>query len=223
MRLKTILVTGLLSAGLVTTAIADTRYITDSLVVTLRNNTSNDHQVLERLSSNTPVTFLAEQGNFYQVRTPKGNEGFILKQYVTADVPKALLIEQLQARIAALEADYNQLQARYTRLQQGNDDSTQNTDLVLQLEEARTNLKQLTEQYESLRESSADVLTLYENNQLLEEQNQSLTREVRILREENSSFHRSNMIQWFLAGAGVFLGGWLIGKVSRQKPRGFSR
>ncbi|MBW6508893.1 MAG: TIGR04211 family SH3 domain-containing protein [Desulfuromonadales bacterium] len=223
MRLKTILVTGLLSAGLVTTAIADTRYISDSLVVTLRNNTSNDHQVLERLSSNTPVTFLAEQGNFYQVRTPKGNEGFILKQYVTADVPKTLIIEQLQARIAALEADYNQLQARYNRLQQGNEDSTQNTDLVLQLEEARTNLKQLTEQYESLRESSADVLTLYENNQLLEEQNQSLTREVLILREENSSFHRSNMIQWFLAGAGVFLGGWFIGKVSRQKPRGFSR
>lgn len=223
MKLKTILVTGLLSAGLVATAIADTRYISDTLVVTLRSNTTNDHQVLERLSSNAPVTFLAEQGNFYRVRTPNGTEGFILKQYVTAERPKALMIEQLQAKIATLEADYSQLQARYTERQQGNEDVMPNTDLVLQLEEKRSNLKQITEQYENLRESSADVLTLYENNQLLEEQNQSLTREVLVLREENSSFHRSNMIQWFLAGAGVFLGGWLIGKVSRQKPRGFSR
>lgn len=223
MKLKTILVTGLLSAGLVATAIADTRYISDTLVVTLRSNTTNDHQVLERLSSNAPVTFLAEQGNFYRVRTPNGTEGFILKQYLTAERPKALMIEQLQAKIATLEADYSQLQARYTERQQGNEDVMPNTDLVLQLEEKRSNLKQITEQYENLRESSADVLTLYENNQLLEEQNQSLTREVLVLREENSSFHRSNMIQWFLAGAGVFLGGWLIGKVSRQKPRGFSR
>lgn len=223
MKLKTILVTGLLSAGLIATAIADTRYISDTLVVTLRSNTTNDHQVLERLSSNAPVTFLAEQGNFYRVRTPNGTEGFILKQYLTAERPKALMIEQLQAKIATLEADYSQLQARYTERQQGNEDVMPNTDLVLQLEEKRSNLKQITEQYENLRESSADVLTLYENNQLLEEQNQSLTREVLVLREENSSFHRSNMIQWFLAGAGVFLGGWLIGKVSRQKPRGFSR
>ncbi len=223
MKLKTILVTGLLSAGLIATAIADTRYISDTLVVTLRSNTTNSYQVLERLSSNTPVTFLTEQGNFYRVRTPDGTEGFILKQYLTAELPKALMIEQLQAKIAALEADYNQLQARYTELQLGNEDVRPNTDMVLQLEEARSNLQQITEQYENLSESSADVLTLYEDNQLLAEQNQSLTREVLVLREENSSFHRSNMIQWFLAGAAVFLGGWLIGKISRQKPRGFSR
>jgi SH3 domain protein len=223
MKLKVVVVIGMLTAGIVATAIADTRYISDTLVVTVRSNTTNDHQVLERLSSNAPVTFLAEQGNFYRVRTANGTEGFILKQYVTAEPPKALIIEQLQARIAALESDKNQLQGRYVELQHPNEDSTQNTNLVLQLEETRTNLKQLTEQYESLRESSADVLTLYEDNKLLEEQNQSLTREVLVLREENSSFHRSNMIQWFLAGAAVFLGGWLIGKISRQKPRGFSR
>lgn len=223
MKLKTVLLVGLLATLLATTAAADTRYISDTLVVTLRNNTTNNHQVLERLSSNTPVTFLAEQGNFYRVRTPGGTEGYILKQYVTAEPPKTLVIEQLQAQIANLEANKSQLQARPTDLQPGNEDSPQNTDLVLQLEEARTNLQQMTEQYESLSESSADVLTLYEENQLLEEQNQSLTREVLVLREENSSFHRSNMIQWFLAGAGVFLGGWFIGKISRQKQRGFSR
>ncbi|HMB14854.1 MAG TPA: TIGR04211 family SH3 domain-containing protein [Pelovirga sp.] len=223
MKLKLIFLVSLLAVLLAGTATAETRYISDTLVVTVRNNTSNDYQVLERLISNTPVTILAEQGNFYQVRTPDGSEGYVLQQYITADPPKTLIIEQLQTQIAALEEDYRQLQARYTELQDVNEDAVENTNLVIQLEETRTNLKQMTEQYENLRESSADVLTLYENNQLLEEQNQSLNREVQVLREENSSFHRSNMIQWFLAGAAVFLGGWLIGKISRQKSRSFSR
>ncbi len=223
MKLKLIFLVSLLAVLLAGTATAETRYISDTLVVTVRNNTSNDYQVLERLISNTPVTILAEQGNFYQVRTPDGSEGYVLQQYITAEPPKTLIIEQLQAQIAALEEDYRQLQARYTELQDVNEDAVENTNLVIQLEETRTNLKQMTEQYENLRESSADVLTLYENNQLLEEQNQSLNREVQVLREENSSFHRSNMIQWFLAGAAVFLGGWLIGKISRQKSRSFSR
>src|SRR6056297_220152 len=223
MKLKLIFLVSLLAVLLAGTATAETRYISDTLVVTVRNNTSNDYQVLERLISNTPVTILAEQGNFYQVRTPDGSEGYVLQQYITAEPPKTLIIEQLQTQIAALEEDYRQLQARYTELQDVNEDAVENTNLVIQLEETRTNLKQMTEQYENLRESSADVLTLYENNQLLEEQNQSLNREVQVLREENSSFHRSNMIQWFLAGAAVFLGGWLIGKISRQKSRSFSR
>jgi len=223
MKLKTVLVIGMLTAGLTATAIADTRYISDTLVVTVRNNTTNNHQVLERLPSNTPVTYLAEEGNFFRVRTPTGTEGFILKQYVTSNTPNALLVEQLQSQLANLEAEYQQLQQHNAKLQEVRSSATDSPDLTVQLEEARMNLKQVTDQYESLRESSADVLTLYEDNQRLEELNQSLNSEVLVLREENRSFHRSNMIQWFLAGAAVFFGGWFIGKISRQKPRGFSR
>lgn len=223
MKLKTLFLVGLLTTLLATTATAETRYISDMLLVTLRNNTTNNHQVLERLPSNTPVTFIAEEGDFFKVRTTAGTEGYILKQFVTTQPPKTIIIEQLRAQIESQKGDYRALQERLARLQESGSDKASAADLSLQLEETRTNLKQVTEQYERLRESAADVLTLYEDNQLLEEQNQSLTREVLVLREENSSFHRSNMIQWFLAGASVFLGGWFIGKVSRQKPRGFSR
>ena len=208
---------------LFTSAAADTRYISDVLVVTVRSNTTANHQVLERLTSNTPVTFLGEEGNFFRVRTPSGAEGFILQQYVTSQTPKDMIIEELQEEIESLQTAYAALQERLRNLQDSDSDQPSQADLVLQLEEARTNLNDIRQQYEQLRESSADVITLYEDNQLLEEQNQRLSREADVLREENTSFHRTNMIQWFLAGAGVFFGGWLIGKVSRQKPRGFSR
>ncbi|MBD1401689.1 TIGR04211 family SH3 domain-containing protein [Pelovirga terrestris] len=223
MKFKLLFLVSLLATLLAGTAMAETRYVSDTLLVTVRSNTTNDYQVLARLLSNTPVTILGEQGSFYRLRTVDGTEGYVQKQYITGELPKTLIIDQLQKHIAALEEGNRQLQARYTELQESNGDAAETTNLVVQLEETRTQLKQVTEQYENLRENSADVLTLYENNQLLEEQNQSLNREVQVLREENSSFHRSNMIQWFLAGAGVFLGGWFIGKISRQKTRSFSR
>lgn len=223
MKFKILFLVSLLATLLAGAATAETRYVSDTLVVTVRSNTTNDYQVLGRILSNAPVTILGEQGNFYRLRTADGIEGYVLQQYITAERPKTLIIEQLQGQIAALEEEGRQLQARYTELQEANQGAAETTNLVVQLEETRTELKQVTEQYEKLRENSADVLTLHENNQLLEEQNQSLNREVQVLREENSSFHRSNMIQWFLAGAGVFLGGWLIGKISRQKNRSFSR
>lgn len=210
--------------GLLTTAaVADTRYISDMLVVNLRSNTTANHVILERLPSNTPVTFLGQEGDFFRVRTPSGTEGFVSRQFVTTQQPKEMIIEELQARIENLQSDYATLQQRMENLQQSDSDQPARNDLILQLEETRTNFNDITQRYDQLREASADIIKIYEDNQILEEQNHRLSREVEVLREENISFHRSNMIQWFLAGAGVFFGGWLIGKVSRQKPRGFSR
>ncbi len=213
----------LLVGLLFTSASADTRYISDVLVVNVRSNTTANHQVLERLTSNTPVTFLGEQGDFFRVRTPSGTEGYIARQFVTTQLPREVIIEELQAEIDSLQTNYAALQERLRNLQESDADQPSRADLILQLEEARTNLNNISRQYEQLRESSADVIQLYEDNQLLEEQNQRLSREVEVLREENISFHRTNMIQWFLAGAAVFFGGWLIGKISRQKSRSFSR
>ena len=213
----------LLVGLLATSAAADTRYISDVLVVTVRSNTTANHEVLERLTSNTPVTLLGEEGDFFHIRTPSGAEGYTLKQYITSEMPKEMIIEELRSEIDNLQADHAALQQRLRNLQESDSDQPTQADLLLQLEETRTNLNNISRQYEQLRESSADVIKLYEDNQLLEEQNQRLSREVDVLREENSSFHRTNMIQWFLAGAGVFFGGWLIGKVSRQKSRSFSR
>lgn len=220
--MKTMAVAFCLLIGLSTPYLVDaqTQYISDMLVVTLRSNTGTNHQVLERLASNTPVTILREEGNFSLVRSPSGTEGFILKQYLTPNTPKAAVIEQLQADLSALRAEHDSL---LNRLPEAPEADPRSADLTVQLEEARSSLKQMTEQYESLRAGSSDALTLLEDNQLLREQNELLNREVAVLREENSSFHRANMVQWFFAGAGVFFGGWLIGKISRQRPRGFSR
>jgi SH3 domain protein len=204
-------------------AAAQTRYISDTLVVSLRNQPADNSQTLEHLTSNTPVTILGEEGVYFRVSTPSGREGFIPKQYITATIPKAQQVEELQAELASLQQRYASAEEQLRLSVQDGSLQPRLEELSEQLETTRAELKQVTERYETLREETADIVQLVDDKEFLEEQNRLLNEELVVLREENRSFHRTNTIQWFFAGAGVFLGGWFIGKVSRQKQRGFSR
>lgn len=214
----------LISSLLIPSAFAETRYVSDLLVVTVRDQKGANYNTLETLITATPVEILEEDKTYVKVRTPKGTEGYIRKQYITKELPKALQIKQLQAEILKLQQDLAQVQ-------QKSQDSIENADrdqarietLTAQLNQSQQELQTVKTKYEELLKNSENVLNLTAENEQLIEQNGLINSELLVLREENQNFHRSNMIQWFIAGAGVFFGGWLIGKISRKKQRGFSR
>jgi SH3 domain protein len=202
---------------------AETRYISDLLVVTVRSGKSNNYQVLATLPTASPVEILEEDKTYVKVRTEKGIEGYVRKQYVSKAIPKSTQIAQLKKQKAALE---KKLAKQRLELQEVSGLSTSSQTVIEQLtndlKQSEQQLKSVNNDYTQLKKQSDNVINLTtERDQLLEENNQIIS-ELQVLQEENKSFHRSNMIQWFLAGGGVFLVGWLVGKVSRKK-RGLSR
>ena len=94
-------------------ASAETRYVSDLLVITVRSAKGNNYETLETLITATPVEILEEDKTYVKVRTPKGNEGYILKQYITKELPKATQIKQLQGEITALQNKLDQQQQQY--------------------------------------------------------------------------------------------------------------
>ena len=209
---------------LATSALADTRYVSDVLVITVRTGQGTNYQIIETLRTGTKVEVLEDGSKYLKIRTPRGNEGYALKQYISSSTPKAVQIEQLNAKIAALQAELTkQEEVAQTKMAEANSSEEENSSLATQLEAARNSLHKVQDDYELLLKNSQNVISLSEDNERLLEQNKQLNNELVVLREENSDFHRSNMIQWFLAGGGVFFFGWLIGKISRKKQRGFSR
>jgi len=205
---------------LATTGAADTRYISDQLVVTVRSNKSKNYKSLDNLLTATPVQVLSEDANFVKVRTNKGIEGYIRRQYVTKKIPKAMQIATLKKEKAVLEA---KLEKQQSEFQNANNlaTSSQSTikQLTAELEQTQQQLNLVSKKYAELQEQSANIINMTtERDQLLEE-NSQINSELKVLQEENAGFHRTNMIQWFLAGGGVFFGGWLAGKVSRKKQR----
>ncbi|WP_029910572.1 TIGR04211 family SH3 domain-containing protein [Pelobacter seleniigenes] len=214
-----------LSLLLIATAgFAETRYISDVLVVTVRSNTGNNYQTVDNLKTATPVEVLSEDQTYVKVRTPEGKEGYILRQYVTKELPKAVQIDRLEKETAALKEQLQQQQqSSADKLANADANLAKIAELQKQLQVANDNLDKVKNEYDSLLQNSQNVVSLSTENEDLIEQNKQLNNELVVLREENRNFHRSNMIQWFLAGGGVFFGGWIIGKISRKKQRGFSR
>lgn len=205
-------------------AIAETRYISDQLVVTVRSQKGNTYNALESLISDSPVEILGEDKTYVKVRTKKGTEGFIRKQYITKKLPKSIQIKRLQAELSQLQQTLEKAQISSEESQtSANIHQSQVDELRKNLSQTSQKLDRISTDYQQLLKDSENVLQVANANEQLAEQNKQINSELAILRDENQSFHRSNMIQWFLAGAGVFLGGWIIGKISRKKQRGFSR
>ncbi|SHI77282.1 SH3 domain protein [Malonomonas rubra DSM 5091] len=205
---------------LAASAIAETRYIADQLVVTVRSSTGNNYQALDNLPTDTPVEVLSEDANFVKVKTTKGIEGYIRRQYVTKKLPKPIQIATLKKQKEALEQKLEQQSNELKNASAlANSSQTATSELTTELEKTRKELESVTTEYNSLRERSQNIISVTtERDQLLEE-NSQLLGELKVLQDENANFHRSNMIQWFLAGGGVFFFGWLAGKVSRKKQR----
>ncbi len=192
-------------------SLAETRYVSDLLVVTVRDQPSNAAQVLTTVQTGAPLEVLEELHDFLRVRTEKGIEGYIRSQYVSGELPKTERIAQLQATISQQQQKITELSASL--------DSIQNR--AENLSETAKELGRVKADYQALQKTSANVLQITRERDQLQQENSDLTNRMQQLKEENDLYLRTGVIKWFLAGAGVLCFGWLLGKISRKKTRGY--
>lgn len=214
-------------------ALADTRYVSDQLIITLRAAPDADSAVLTTLKTDSPLEVLEDDGRFLKVRTESGQEGYVLSQYVTSDLPKSQQLAQLtkerdalQQKVKRLESDQgatsNQLeQAHREQEAQAKELQAKLAATEQELTATKRQLAAVTSKYEALQQDAKDVVKTANERDRLQQQQQTLNTELARLREENNTLLRTGMIQWFLAGGGVFFIGWVAGKLSRKKRRSF--
>ena len=212
---------------------AETRYVGDQLIITLRQGTSTKHKILKTLETGTPVEVIEEGSSYYKVRTSDGTEGYVLRQYISSNPPKSLRIDELEIENSALKKKNKDLQKSKSDLEmqlkniQGKYDSelssitAESTEIEQNLDQAVNNERIITEKYNTLVAQSENVVEIARERDQLLQKNKKLTANIKELRGENEKFADSKMIKWFLAGGGVFFFGWLIGKISRKKRSRF--
>jgi SH3 domain protein len=179
---------------------ADKRYVSDRLIITLRDVAGKDGVVLRTLSTDTPVEVLEESGRYVRVRTEEGEEGWAAGQYLSSEVPKPIII-------AGLRKEIDRLKARIKEFETGSNP------LLDQLEAAK---QRHLEEVKQLEEDAAEIIG--ERNRL-SKANDRLLREVEHLQKEDVHLKGTGKLQWFLAGAAVFCLGLIAGQVSRRKKR----
>ncbi len=232
--LSTIFIMALLiSFVIVPPVAADTRYVGDQLLITLRQGKSTRHKILKTLKTGTPLEVLEEDDSYYKVRTSDGVEGYVLRQYVSSNPPKTQRIEELEVQNSLLRKKNNELeklrrnvemqltnsQEKYNR--EFSEITTKSAESEQGLEQALNNEQIMAEKYDTLLAQAQNVVDIAAERDQLLQQSKKMAAEVKALTQKNDKLADSRMIKWFLAGGGVFFFGWIIGKISRKRRSRF--
>jgi SH3 domain protein len=216
---------------LVASVYAETRYVSDVLVISVRDGQNQDAAVLGYIKTPTPVDILEEQGDYLKIKTKDGLEGWVLSKYMVSEKPKALIIEDMEKKIEQL--------TKTIETSKTNPNASLNTSLkankmyedkIRELEQeintsqkftakTKSDFIDLNKKYKDLLMHSRHTDELIKEVTRLKELNTKLNTDIANLRKNNSSPLMSKTIQSFLAGAGVFLIGIMLGGSAKKKKK----
>jgi SH3 domain protein len=192
---------------------AETLYISDFLRITMRTGPGIDHKIIEMIKSGQTVTVLEQGPEWTKIQLPTGKEGWVLNRFLTPKPPSGLLLKKLEEKHAELSLKVTTLIDENERLR------NENQKLDAELKTSSSNLKKVTDSYQTLKSGSAEYLDLksiYEK--MVMQLDQQKKRAQNVEKElERIQFHKN--IRWFLSGASVLIIGFLIGFSSRRQRR----
>lgn len=192
-------------------------YVNDYIEITLRTGPSTGHKVIGMLPSGTPLE-LKETQELWSLVVPidgphKGKEGWVLSRYLTASRPRSLQIDELVKENEKLK---NQI-ADYTR--QIEELSNELSSIRQELNLTKNALQETKNNYQLLQTESTDFLNLKKKYEELKQKFSVVNVNYEKISQENAKLRQSQNIKWFLAGSGVFFGGWLIGILTGRRQR----
>lgn len=200
------------------------RYITDQLVIGLRQEPVDGSSPLEYLKSGMAVEVLEDLGRLVKVKAPSGQVGYVSAQYLVAALthvpagPPDQERDRLRGLLAAEQKRATELAAEIEALRSGGGAGSEA--LRQQLQHAQQELEAAQRRYQELRDSSGDVTAVVKERDQLQKEAARLTAEVETLREQTPrGTPVTDPLPWFVSGGAVFLVGWLTGRASRPKRR----
>jgi SH3 domain protein len=208
--------------------VAAERYVSDILVVTLRDSPSATSTPIGYLRSGDYMTVLEElDSGDIRVRTSSGLEGWLQKSYTATGKSKNSLIQDLKKDLLNLEKNSKSqkmknaaLAAQVLSLQTSTATAT-TSEAILQsrIVDLEKRVAEAEGKYITLKDQSQEVEAIYGERDTLLQDKEALTQEVTVLKRDNQELKKMKNIFWFLAGSGVLLLGWLLGRSARKNRR----
>ena len=185
---------------------AKTLYVKDFIQITVRTGPATDYKVMALLKTGDKVELIEQSGDWYLVRFSKDREGWVLARYLIEEIPNSLLAQKLKSEQKTDKELINKLKEENSALER------KNKIVTAQLAETRKN-------FNELREGAEGYLSLKEEHEKIKNKLGELITSGEQLAFENKVLKDVKNIKWFLSGAGVMLGGWLIGFIMGRSKR----
>ena len=199
----------IIPVGFVVAAHADTQYVSDMLVLTIRDNPDIDANILGYLKTADPVEVLETGNRFMRIRTKEGLEGWVQKNFINTGKPKSIIIKEMKNEISQLKAKIGEFE--------NNRDADLN-EIRASSQDDKLKIEQLTKKHNNLlKESKTKIPALTVERDKLKAINTELKIEVENLTQDLDSHPKTKRIQFFLAGAGVLILGFFLGLSAKRK------
>lgn len=191
------------------TAVGQSRYVSDELVITLRTGPSTSNQIITNLRSGDSVEVLeadAELG-YSRVRVADGAEGWVLTRYLTAEPIAREELASSRDALAEARVQVEVLQAQVETLSEALETTSQ------QLSDADAANASMNTELAEIRDASANAVAMRDSNTDLRRSLLEHEQQLELLAQENRALRDGAVREWFVVGAGVLFGGIIIGLV----------
>ena len=205
------------------------RYISDILVIMLRDGPSRTSNIVGHLRSGDYMTILSEdkENGYLHVRVSSGIEGWVPKKYTNEGKSKDTIIHNLKKSILTLKETAQSQKDKIDGMADQVNDYQSTIDVsatteakqqayILDLEKQVTDAQ---DKYITLKDQAEGVEAAYEEKNLLQIENASLSKKLIVVEQENQELDQTKNIFWFLTGAGVLLIGFIMGRSGRKSRR----
>lgn len=188
---------------------AKTVYVTDELEILLRSGQGSQHKIVSSLETGAPLTVLKNDGGdgWTYVKTEDKKTGWVLTRFLTESPIARAQLDTATKNLEALRQETKQVKEELNALKANNQNTVTEND-ALAKEKNR-----LIQEVTSIRQASSEAVQIMEERDQLQERVINLERDLQKIKRENQTLADSTAQDWFLIGAGVLLGGILLGLI----------
>lgn len=195
---------------------AATYYVKPSSEIPIRRGQGTKYKIVAVLANGSAVELIEEQQDWALVSLESGKRGWILKRYLSNTPPLDRQVELLKEEKQVLQEKKGQAEAKFEEL------VTVNTEIEEDLTVCLSELGTTKDRYQSLQADTVDVVQTKKNLETAQQTIEGLNQELSDLQIENAVLKKNETVKWFLAGSGVLLIGWIIGRFTgrsrKRKP-----
>ena len=189
----------------------DTRYVSDRVLVPVRSGAGSDFRIVDSgLPSGTALMVFgeSEDGKWAEVETRAGTRGWMPSQFLQAEPPASLLMNELKLEVEQLRSERDRV---VSQLNQRSSAADEADDTILTL---RSELEATTNELTEVKRVSAAALDLDALNQQLVAEVESERSDADLLRLENVRLRERIANNQILDGALAVLLGVILAVVT---------
>ena len=206
---KKLLIVVCLSALVSGHALAETRYVSDHLEITMRSGKSTSHGITRMLQSGTPLTVLETDNDsgYSRVRTKDGKQGWVLSRFLMEGQAARDILATTEKKLAELELENRKLETDMNKMKED----------MGSIEKERIDLdginRNVSQELAAIKRTASSALAIDSENKELKSRVVALERNLQTLHQENEGLKDRTARDWFMVGAAVVLLGIIVGLI----------